>query len=94
MHASTGAGTDHHGGGKRHQQPPMNLADLFVAPMFDELDAVAMDGAGELKRLSSAQLKMVREQGFVFDAGHLMNIPLRTITKTFSYYALSHWLSR
>lgn len=47
---------------------PMNLADLFVAPMFDELDAVAMDGTGELKRLNNSQLKTLREQGFVLSA--------------------------
>lgn len=45
---------------------PINLRDLFVAPPFDELDAVAMDGTGEPKRLTNTQLRAIRERGFVF----------------------------
>lgn len=43
-----------------------NLRDLFVPPPFDELDAVAMDGTGEPRRLTNTQLKSLRERGFVF----------------------------
>ncbi|KPU80844.1 uncharacterized protein Dana_GF16043, isoform B [Drosophila ananassae] len=42
---------------------PINLRDLFIAPPFDELDAVASDGSGEPRRLTSAQLKTLRETG-------------------------------
>lgn len=41
----------------------LNLRDLFVAPPFNELDAVAMDGSGEPKRLTNTQLKSIRERG-------------------------------
>lgn len=40
-----------------------SLRDLFVTPSFDELDAVAMDGIGEPRRLTAAQLKTLRDQG-------------------------------
>ncbi|XP_018330268.1 uncharacterized protein LOC108740446 isoform X2 [Agrilus planipennis] len=40
-----------------------HLRDLFVAPSFDELDAVAVDGKGEAKKLSLKQLECVREKG-------------------------------
>lgn len=42
---------------------PINLRDLFIAPPFDELDAVAMDGTGEPRRLTNTQLKSLRERG-------------------------------
>ncbi|XP_070136763.1 uncharacterized protein [Drosophila bipectinata] len=42
---------------------PINLRDLFIAPPFDELDAVASDGSGEPRRLTSVQLKTLRETG-------------------------------
>lgn len=42
---------------------PINLRDLFIAPPFDELDAVAADGSGEPRLLSSAQLRSLRERG-------------------------------
>lgn len=44
---------------------PINLRDLFIAPPFDELDVVAMDGTGEPRRLTNTQLKSLREKGFV-----------------------------
>lgn len=44
---------------------PINLRDLFIAPPFDELDVVAMDGTGEPRRLTNSQLKSLREKGFV-----------------------------
>lgn len=40
-----------------------HLRDLFVAPSFDELDAVAVDGKGDPKRLSGKQLEYIRERG-------------------------------
>ncbi|XP_034663332.1 uncharacterized protein LOC117898215 isoform X1 [Drosophila subobscura] len=46
---------------------PINLRDLFIAPPFDELDAVASDGSGEPRRLTSAQLKTLRETGLQKD---------------------------
>lgn len=42
---------------------PVNLRDLFVAPPFDELDAVATDGSGDPRRLTNNQLKSLRERG-------------------------------
>lgn len=50
----------------RSKYRPINLRDLFVAPPFDELDAVAMDGTGEPRRLTNTQLKTLRERGLVF----------------------------
>ncbi|KAK3915172.1 E3 ubiquitin-protein ligase TRIP12 [Frankliniella fusca] len=47
--------------GRRHKQ--LNLRDLFVAPSFDELDAVAVDNKGEPHRLNSKQLESIRERG-------------------------------
>lgn len=44
---------------------PINQSDLFIAPPFDELDAVASDGSGEPRRLTNAQLKSLRETGWV-----------------------------
>lgn len=40
-----------------------SLRDLFVTPSFDELEAVAMDGIGEPRRLTASQLKTLRDQG-------------------------------
>lgn len=36
-----------------------------MAPSFDELDAVAVDGKGDPKRLSGKQLEYIRERGWV-----------------------------
>lgn len=44
---------------------PINLRDLFIAPPFDELDAVAADGTGEPRLLNNAQLRSLRERGYV-----------------------------
>ncbi|XP_068087135.1 uncharacterized protein [Anabrus simplex] len=41
----------------------INMRDLFVAPTFDELDAVAVDAKGEPCRLNSKQLESIRERG-------------------------------
>uniref|UniRef100_A0A1A9VB52 Uncharacterized protein n=1 Tax=Glossina austeni TaxID=7395 RepID=A0A1A9VB52_GLOAU len=49
-------------GGSRKMRP-INLRDLFIAPPFDELDAVASDGTGEPRRLTNTQLKTLRENG-------------------------------
>ena len=49
----------------RNKYRPINLRDLFVAPPFDELDAVAMDSSGEPRRLTNTQLKSLRDRGFV-----------------------------
>lgn len=40
-----------------------HLRDLFIAPSFDELDAVAVDGKGEPRKLSGKQLEYIRERG-------------------------------
>ncbi|XP_057659864.1 uncharacterized protein LOC130896097 isoform X1 [Diorhabda carinulata] len=40
-----------------------HLRDLFIAPSFDELDAVAVDGKGEPRRLTGKQLEYIRERG-------------------------------
>ncbi|XP_050100782.1 uncharacterized protein LOC126581283 isoform X1 [Anopheles aquasalis] len=45
----------------------INLRDLFIAPPFDELDAVAADGTGEPRLLTSAQLRSLRERGLQKD---------------------------
>lgn len=42
---------------------PINLRDLFIAPPFDELDAVAADGSGEPRLLNNNQLRSLRERG-------------------------------
>lgn len=47
----------------RNKGRPINLRDLFIAPPFDELDAVAMDGIGEPRRLTNSQLKSLRDRG-------------------------------
>ncbi|XP_055375175.1 uncharacterized protein LOC129607934 isoform X2 [Condylostylus longicornis] len=41
----------------------INLRDLFIAPPFDELDAVAADSSGEPRRLTNTQLKSLRDRG-------------------------------
>ncbi|XP_049281969.1 uncharacterized protein LOC125763166 isoform X1 [Anopheles funestus] len=46
---------------------PINLRDLFIAPPFDELDAVAADGSGEPRLLTNAQLRSLRERGLQKD---------------------------
>ncbi|XP_018576168.1 uncharacterized protein LOC108914771 isoform X2 [Anoplophora glabripennis] len=40
-----------------------HLRDLFIAPSFDELDAVAVDGKGEPRKLTGKQLEYIRERG-------------------------------
>lgn len=40
-----------------------HLRDLFIAPSFDELDAVAVDGKGDPKKLTGKQLEYIRERG-------------------------------
>ena len=40
-----------------------HLRDFFVAPSFDELDAVAVDNKGEPRKLTNKQLESVRERG-------------------------------
>lgn len=47
----------------RNKFRPINLRDLFIAPPFDELDAVAMDSTGEPRRLTNTQLKSLRDRG-------------------------------
>lgn len=47
----------------RNKFRPINLRDLFIAPPFDELDAVAMDGTGEPRRLTNSQLRSLRDRG-------------------------------
>lgn len=44
-----------------------HLKDLFVAPNFDELDAVAVDIKGEPTRLTNKQLESIREKGYWLD---------------------------
>lgn len=52
------------GSGTVSRRPrPINLRDLFIAPPFDELDAVATDGTGEPRRLTGSQLRSIREKG-------------------------------
>ena len=48
---------------KKQQHHAYHLRDLFVAPSFDELDAVAVDSKGEPRRLTSKQLESIRERG-------------------------------
>lgn len=55
-------------GTSRNKFRPINLRDLFVAPPFDELDAVAMDGNGEPRRLTNTQLKTLRDRGYAFQS--------------------------
>ena len=47
-------------------QHVVSFKDLFIAPTFDELEQVAMDGAKNgAKKLSEQQLNSVRLQGSV-----------------------------
>lgn len=39
------------------------MRDLFIAPSFDELDQVALDTNGELRKLNEKQLTSVRQMG-------------------------------
>lgn len=55
----------------RNKFRPINLRDLFVAPPFDELDAVAMDGNGEPRRLTNTQLKSLRDRGYAFNSNQI-----------------------
>nr|CAH7734906.1 unnamed protein product [Callosobruchus chinensis] len=41
-----------------------HLRDLFIATSFDELDAVAVDGKGEPRKLTNKQLEYIRERGY------------------------------
>ncbi|KAK3789575.1 hypothetical protein RRG08_016254 [Elysia crispata] len=41
----------------------VNFKDLFKAPTFDELEAVAMDENGKLKRLNKEQLALIKTTG-------------------------------
>ncbi|CAG5132948.1 unnamed protein product, partial [Candidula unifasciata] len=41
----------------------VQFKDLFVTPTFDELEAVAMDESGKLKKLNEAQFTMIRKLG-------------------------------
>ena len=45
-------------------KPILSFADMFVAPSFDELAAVAKDDNGDIKRLNSTQLATVRQRGY------------------------------
>ncbi|XP_037093776.1 uncharacterized protein LOC119113590 [Pollicipes pollicipes] len=45
------------------RRKPIVVRDLFVAPCFDELEAVALDSGGEPRKLSAKQLASVRESG-------------------------------
>ena len=41
----------------------ISFNDLFIAPTFDELEEVALDGSGEPKKLTEKQLVSVRHHG-------------------------------
>ncbi|GFN98384.1 gmk_0 protein, partial [Plakobranchus ocellatus] len=45
-------------------QGAVSFKDLFKAPTFDELEAVAMDENGKLKKLNSEQLALIKSTGF------------------------------
>lgn len=62
MH-STGGGEGCCTLARRAQHRPNSLRELFVAPSFDELDAVAVDSSGEPRRLTGKQLESLRERG-------------------------------
>lgn len=47
----------------QNQHRTINSRDLFIAPSFDELDAVAIDGNGEPRCLTNSHLKSLREKG-------------------------------
>lgn len=44
----------------------INYRDLFVAPTFDELDVVATDPYGNLKKLTEEQLQSIWDKGYEF----------------------------
>lgn len=46
--------------GRKHKH---HVRDLFIAPSFDELDLVAVDGKGEPRKLTGKQLESIRERG-------------------------------
>ena len=46
-------------------QDEVNFSQLFVAPSFDELEQVATDSMGNLKRLSDEQLMSIWEKGYI-----------------------------
>ncbi|CAL1542802.1 unnamed protein product [Lymnaea stagnalis] len=50
-------------GGKEDYQGVVQFKDLFIAPSFDELEAVATDENGKLKKLREEQLTMIRNTG-------------------------------
>ena len=62
---------------KKHQY---HLRDMFVAPSFDELDAVAVDTKGEPRRLTNKQLESIRERGCVVNCFFLSFFRARFIT--------------
>ncbi|XP_052759604.1 uncharacterized protein LOC128202638 [Mya arenaria] len=45
------------------EKGPINYRDLFKAPTFDELEQVATDAFGNLKKLNDVQLKSVWDKG-------------------------------
>ncbi|KDR19062.1 hypothetical protein L798_06418, partial [Zootermopsis nevadensis] len=67
FHGGSVAGsTDNNGSSlslARRSNKHLNMRDLFLAPSFDELDAVAVDSKGEPRRLSNKQLESIRERG-------------------------------
>ena len=44
----------------------IGLKDLFIAPSFDELEEVAKNKAGDLKKLNDKQLATIWNRGSVF----------------------------
>ena len=42
-----------------------SFKDLFIAPTFDELEQVARDTKGSPRKLSTRQLRSIRENGSV-----------------------------
>ena len=47
--------------------PQVQVKALFKAPQFDELDLVARNPDGSLKRLSAEQLEDIRSRGYVIN---------------------------
>lgn len=45
---------------------PLILKDVFVAPSFDELDAVAVDSKGDCRKLNSNHLSSIHNKGYVY----------------------------
>ena len=50
----------------------INYRDLFQAPTFDELEQVAGDGFGDLKKLSADQLQSVWDSGYSRTSNNLL----------------------